>query len=197
MTGALGKAAFLDRDGVINIDRGYVGDPDDFDLIDGVPEALALLRGLGYRLVVVTNQSGIGRGYYTEADYQRVNARMQDTLAGHGIGLDLVLHCPHGPDDGCACRKPMPGMILDGAARLNVALNRSVLFGDKGSDIAAGRAAGVGLCFMVGALPNMSIEAPDEVASGRADGRGADLLACVRMLSGRSDLREDHAEEGR
>jgi len=168
------KAAFLDRDGVINHDLSYIGRPEDFVLIDGVPEALRMLCDAGYALVVVTNQSGIGRGYYNEGDYRRVTDRMRMLLADQGIEFAAILHCPHAPTDGCDCRKPQPGMLLAGADRIGAALDRSVLFGDKESDIAAGRAAGVARCFLIGP--------PGSAARCDADGDGADLLACVRLL---------------
>lgn len=167
------KAAFLDRDGVINHDHGYIRRPEDFQLIDGVPEALQMLRDHGYALIVVTNQSGIGRGYYGEDDYRLVTARMREMLAEHGIVLAAVLHCPHAPDYGCDCRKPKPGMLLAGAAQIGAALRTSVLFGDKPSDIAAGREAGVARCFLVGATQGQEPGANEH---------GADLLTCVRLL---------------
>ena len=167
------KAAFLDRDGVINHDHGYIGRPEDFELIDGVPEALRMLGDHGYSLIVVTNQSGIGRGYYGEDDYRLVTARMRETLAEHGITLAAVLHCPHPPGYGCDCRKPKPGMLLAGAAQIGAALSTSVLFGDKPSDIAAGREAGVGRCFLVGAIHGQAVGDTE---------RGTNLLACVRLL---------------
>ncbi|WP_445191805.1 D-glycero-alpha-D-manno-heptose-1,7-bisphosphate 7-phosphatase [Sphingomonas sp. Tas61C01] len=167
------RAAFLDRDGVINHDLSYVGRAEDFVLIDGVAEALRRLRDAGYVLVVVTNQSGISRGYYSKVDYERVTERMTELLAAHGVAFAAIIHCPHAPADRCACRKPQPGMLLDGAAITGVSLRDSVLFGDKPSDIAAGRAAGVGRCFLVG---------PGEPALVGAEGGGADLLACVRSL---------------
>lgn len=173
------KAAFLDRDGVINHDTGYVGNANDFVLLPDVPLALCLLRDAGYLLVVVTNQSGIGRRYYTETDYERVTARMRCLLSKHDVEIAAVLHCPHLPADGCDCRKPLPGMITRGATLVDADLSRSVLFGDKGSDIAAGRAAGVGRCYRVGA---------SNAASSRdADGWGPDLLACVRLLLAHED----------
>jgi len=167
------RAAFLDRDGVINHDLSYVGRAEDFLLIDGVAEALRRLRDAGYALVVVTNQSGISRGYYSEADYGRVTERMTMLLAAQGVAFTAILHCPHGPADGCSCRKPQPGMLLDGAAITGASLPDSVLFGDKPSDIAAGRAASVGRCFLVG---------PGDPALAGADGGGPDLLVCVRSL---------------
>lgn len=172
------KAAFLDRDGVINRDHGYIGRPQDFELIEGVPEALRMLDDRGYALVVVTNQSGIGRGYYGEEDYRLVTARMRELLAEHGITLAAVLHCPHAPDSGCDCRKPKPGMLLAGAAQIGATPSASVLFGDKPSDIAAGREAGVARCFLVSATQDQTTG---------ADGYGADLLACVRLLLAMQD----------
>ncbi|QHL90219.1 D-glycero-beta-D-manno-heptose 1,7-bisphosphate 7-phosphatase [Sphingomonas changnyeongensis] len=167
------RAAFLDRDGVINLDHGYIGRPEDFELCPGVPEALQRLRDNGFALIVVTNQSGIGRGYFAESDYQAVTQRMVSALAGHGLELAAVMHCPHTPDAGCTCRKPQPGLILSAAARLGIDLHRSAMFGDKTSDVTAGRAAGVGRCFFVG---------PAEQAPAGADGHGADLLSCVGLL---------------
>jgi D-glycero-D-manno-heptose 1,7-bisphosphate phosphatase len=165
------RAAFLDRDGVLNEDTGYVGRVSDFRLLPGVPEALRLLGDAGWLLVVVTNQSGIGRGYYTEADFQAVTAHLRALLAADGVTLAHVAHCPHAPDGGpCRCRKPAPGMILDSAAALGVDLSASVMIGDKPSDVAAGRAAGVARCFLVGGGP------------GEADGHFTDLLACARAL---------------
>ncbi len=173
MSGARRPAAFLDRDGVINRDYGYVGRPADFELIEGVPEALQILRDLGFLLVVVTNQSGIGRGYFTEQAYQDVTDRMRSLLRDAGVDVDAVLHCPHAPDAGCDCRKPQPGLILAAASALAIDLPRSVLFGDKASDLQAGRAAGVGYCFFVGSTAD---------SLDTSSGAGPDLLSCVRLL---------------
>jgi D-glycero-D-manno-heptose 1,7-bisphosphate phosphatase len=171
--------AFLDRDGVINVDHGYIGSPDNLDLIVGVPQALKMLQDEGYKLTVVTNQSGIARGYYTEADYRRVTAHLVDLLSAHGVRLDLVLHCPHGPRDNCRCRKPKPGMILDGLRQLHGDARASILFGDKVSDIAAGRAAGIARSFLIGT----SVDTPVLAESAGAAGHCADLLACAHLLS--------------
>lgn len=168
----LGRAAFLDRDGVINRDSGYVGRPEDFELLPGVVEALRLLADEDHALVVVTNQSGIGRGYYTEADYDRVTSHMRQVLLTAGISLDAVVHCPHLPDTGCTCRKPEPGMILTGLAIVDADPGASVMFGDKPSDIAAGRAAALGQCWLI---------SPDAATKDRdATGIGSSLLDCVR-----------------
>ncbi|MEK8052249.1 D-glycero-beta-D-manno-heptose 1,7-bisphosphate 7-phosphatase [Ideonella sp. DXS22W] len=156
MAEPLRRAVFLDRDGVINTEVDYLHRIADFAFVPGTPQALARLQAAGWALVVVTNQSGIARGYYTEADYQALTAHIRAELARHGVTLDAVLHCPHLPDatvaayrQDCDCRKPAPGMILHAAAELGLDLPASVIVGDKGSDLQAGRAAGVGYGVLV------------------------------------------------
>ena len=178
------RAVFLDRDGVINEDRAYVHRPEEFVLLPGVLEALALLQDQGFALVVVTNQSGIGRGYYTGLDYQRVKLYMQSLLAAEGIELAGVYHCPHHPQAFveryrrvCECRKPEPGLIRLAADELGLSLRNSILVGDKPGDIEAGRSAGVGRCYLV-APPG----ARDIAGTARADGVFASLLECARSI---------------
>ena len=144
-------AIFLDRDGVLNFDYGYVGDPYRITLLEGVPEALLELQLRGYFLVVVSNQSGVARGYFDEAAVLTCN----QTLAGQiinagGPDLDLVLYCPHHPDASvaqykkkCDCRKPAPGLILMAAKQLPIDLSRSFMIGDKPEDVECGIRAGV------------------------------------------------------
>ena len=146
---ALRKAVFLDRDGVVNVDRGYVHRVEDFEFIADTPQALSRLQRAGWALVVVTNQSGIGRGRFGETDYQRLSAHMRSELQRSGVELDAVLHCPHRPDEGCNCRKPAPGMLLSAAAEAGLDLPASVMVGDKLADLQAGRAAGVARCVLV------------------------------------------------
>ena len=143
------RAAFLDRDGVINIDHGYVSRQDNFEWVPGVLEAAKSLHDVGFLLVVVTNQSGIGRGYYSEGDFESLTAWMKDCFADAGAPLSGVYYCPHHPTNAlgelrreCQCRKPQPGMLLQAAKDLNIDLSRSVIFGDKPSDILAGIRAG-------------------------------------------------------
>ena len=145
------KAAFLDRDGVINRDMGYVHKIKDFVILDGVLEALIALKSMGFELVVITNQSGIGRGYYSAADVDHLHSHMRNLFAQQRCELTDVLVCPHAPGDNCDCRKPKPGLINSAATRHGIDPGSSVIIGDKLTDIEAGRAGGVPRGFLVGA----------------------------------------------
>ncbi len=178
------KGAFIDRDGVIIEERGYAYRIEDFAPLPGAIAALRELQSAGYRLVVITNQSGIARGLYSEADYQSFSAHMEEQLRVQGVRLDAVEHCPHLPDAPvaryrleCECRKPRPGMLRRAASRLGIEMPGSVLVGDRRSDIEAGRAAGVGRCFLVRSGQRLA-EADEALADGAYD----DLAACVRGL---------------
>lgn len=129
------SAAFLDRDGTIIRDDGYVDDPADVELIPGASQAVALLNARSVPVVVVTNQSGIGRGYYSESDYRGVADVVERELAMRGCALDAVHYCPHAPEEGCECRKPRLGMYREAADRLGVDLGRALYVGDKPSDV--------------------------------------------------------------
>ena len=144
------KAVFLDRDGVVNVDNGYVSHCDDFEFIEGVIEACQQIKAKGYQLVIITNQSGIGRGYYTEDQFMTLTEWMDWSLADKGVDLDGVYYCPHHPEHGigeykqaCQCRKPQPGMILSAKEHLSLDLSQCYLVGDKISDIEAGKNAGI------------------------------------------------------
>jgi len=178
------RAVFLDRDGVIVVDHGYVHRVEDLAFVPGTVPALQRLQADGWRLVVVTNQSGIARGLYTQADYERFTAAMVAALAAAGVRLDAVLHCPHLPDAAvtayrlaCGCRKPGPGMLLRAARELNLDLAASVMVGDRVSDVQAGRAAGVDHCVLV---RSGHVLAADEAEL--ADAVYADLAACADAL---------------
>ena len=153
-------AAFLDRDGVINRDLGYVHRPDQFEWIADAPDAIRLLNERGYRVIVVTNQSGIGRGLYDEAQFHAFMDWIGARLAEHGARLDAVYFCPHHPTEAraayrraCDCRKPRPGLILRALADFDLDAGASFLIGDKPSDLEAARAAGVaGHLFAGGSL---------------------------------------------
>ena len=146
------KALFLDRDGVINKDNHYVHAIEDFEFIDGAFDALRNFQAAGYLLVIITNQSGIGRGLYSEEDFATLMNEVRDILGKENISLAAVYHCPHSPEaaePSCLCRKPRPGMILQACEDLNIDPRLSILVGDKGSDLAAGRSAHVGHCYLV------------------------------------------------
>lgn len=178
------KAAFLDRDGVINRDRAYVHQWNEFEFVPGAVDAMRRLREAGYALIVVTNQSGLARGMYTEAQYQTLTTHMREALAQAGAEVTAVYHCPHHPKGTvsdlaieCDCRKPQPGMILRAAQEHGLSLADSILVGDKPSDIEAARAAGVGKAYIV---QSDNEESTDGLAG--ADAAYADLRACVDAL---------------
>jgi D-glycero-D-manno-heptose 1,7-bisphosphate phosphatase len=155
-----GKALLLDRDGVVNIDHGYVGSRDRFTFLEGIFDLTRHAVDRGYRVVVVTNQSGIARGLYTEESFHALSAWMEQEFAAKGVALAGVFHCPHHPDAVIPAyrresfwRKPAPGMILEAARRLDLDLPRSVFLGDQETDMRAARAAGVGLRALCGDGP--------------------------------------------
>lgn len=148
----LRPAVFLDRDGTLMIDHGFVGDPAQVELLPGVVDGLRALQRGGYALVIVSNQSGVARGYFDLAAVARVEAELARQLERGGVRIDGWYVCPH-YQDGCDCRKPLPGLLTRAARELGLDLPRSVMAGDRGSDIAAGHAAGIpGLWVLTGAL---------------------------------------------
>lgn len=186
MSGAGRKALFLDRDGVINVDHGYVHLAEDVEFREGIFELVRAARELGYAVVVVTNQAGIGRGYYTEEDFQRLSAWMLSVFAAEGAAIDRIYHCPDHPEHGIgvhrresAFRKPQPGMLLQARAELGLCLADSVMVGDKDSDIEAGRRAGVRRTVLV---TGTEAEAESARAEARADLVVSSLHAIVPHL---------------
>jgi D-glycero-D-manno-heptose 1,7-bisphosphate phosphatase len=144
------KAVFLDRDGVINVDReDYVISWSQFHFLPGALEGLRQLTAAGYRLAVITNQAAIGRELASAAEVEELNARMVSALAEGGVRIDAVLYCPHAPEEGCACRKPGAGLLIEAARRLGVSPADTCFVGDWVDDIAAARAAGCAVPILV------------------------------------------------
>ena len=138
------KALFLDRDGVINIDKGHVHKIRDFVFIDSIFELCKKYQDDGFLIIVITNQAGIAKGMYDEHDYQKLTSWMIQQFKHKSISITKVYHCPHHPNySSCLCRKPSPGMILEAEKEFNINLTESVLYGDKDSDIEAGKRAGI------------------------------------------------------
>jgi len=145
----LKRAVFLDRDGTINVEKEYLHRAEEFVFIPGAPEAIKLLKEAGFLVIVVTNQSGVGRGYYDEEAVHRLHRYMDGELARRGASVDAYYLCPHHPLHGigdyrreCDCRKPLPGMLLEAARDFTIDLADSYIVGDKLADVEAGRAAG-------------------------------------------------------
>lgn len=184
----LRKAAFLDRDGVINKDTGYVYRWSEFEFLDGAIEAMQKLQNAGYALVIITNQSGLARGYYTNEDYEFLCYKIHQYLENQGIKLAGVYHCPHHPNGkvkplaiDCDCRKPKHGLIDQAVNRLSLNKKESLLIGDKETDIQAARAANLKKAYLINA--DRTIEA---TTNSDADGEFSSLIDCVEHL-----LKED------
>jgi D-glycero-D-manno-heptose 1,7-bisphosphate phosphatase len=176
------KAAFLDRDGTIIEEKHYIANPDDVVLTDGAVAGLRTLQRAGFKLVVVTNQSGIARGLYTAADFLAVQQRLHELLAGEGVELDAVYHCPHHPDftGPCDCRKPGPGMYRQAERNLDIDLARSVYIGDRAKDVLpAALFGGLGILVATG----YGTEEADPLPAGAL--RAANLEAAAELAKSR------------
>ena len=137
------KVIFLDRDGVINKEIGYLYKIKDFSFINGVFKVCNYLQSVGYNLIIITNQSGIARGYYKEDDFYRLNKWMLKQFTNHGIKILDIFFCPHHPNVECNCRKPKPGLLLDANKKYRIDMKNSWMIGDKEVDIMAANAANI------------------------------------------------------
>src|ERR671932_1084917 len=183
--GRRAPALFLDRDGTLVHPRHYPSRPEDLRLYDGLGPYLRCLQESGFRLVIVTNQSGIARGYFTEADLRQMHAHLAAQLARIGARLDAIYHCPHHPDGvipalavRCTCRKPQPGMVLRAVADLGLDPQRSWLVGDILDDVEAGNRAG---CRTI--LVDLGTEPPPERALRRPDFVARDTLHALQIIT--------------
>ena len=168
----LPSAVFLDRDGTIIKDANYISRPEQVELIDGAAEAISRINAALVPVIVVTNQSGIGRGFYTLADYARVRERVQELLEQHGARIDATYMCPHKPEDGCLCRKPGTLLFERASEDLGIDLSSALFVGDRLRDIEPAKKFGArGVLIPTLATPPAEIEAAANTA------RGADSLS--------------------
>jgi len=178
----LRRAVFLDRDGTLNADSpDFVKTVDELHVFPEAGPALARLSRAGFALVVVTNQSGIARGKTTLAEVTRMHEKLRAALASHGVALLGIEVCPHGPADGCACRKPLPGMILAACARHGIDPARSYMVGDRATDVEAGRRAG---------CATVLIRAAEGGASWAEAAAGPDVARADLVVSGIAEAAE-------
>ncbi|MFO0728565.1 MAG: HAD family hydrolase [Myxococcota bacterium] len=151
----MGPAVFLDRDGTLIDDPGYLSDPDQVRLLGGAGEGLRILAAAGFALVLISNQSGVGRGLFTVQALEAVHRRLLELLEAEGIALAGAWYCTHAPDQGCACRKPAPGLLVQAASALGLSLQDSWMIGDRASDLAAAKAAGARAVLLDGTTPDL------------------------------------------
>lgn len=140
----LNYCLFLDRDGTINYEKNFIKDPDELELLPGAAQAIREARNLGFKVIIVSNQSGVARGIMTEEDVDRVNDRLVQLLSDEGATVDAVYYCPHGPseENGCSCRKPNSGLFERAMREFGIDFNKSIMIGDRLSDIEAGNRIG-------------------------------------------------------
>jgi histidinol-phosphate phosphatase family protein len=179
---------FLDRDGTVIVEKNYLSDPADVELLAGATVGLRRLRDLGFRLVLVTNQSGVGRGYFSLEDVAAVHARLALLLAEEGITLDGFYCCPHRPEDGCSCRKPATGMVDRACAELDLDPRASVMIGDKACDVELGVRCGLATILVQTGYGASQTCAADAVV--------ADLAAAAAWLASQPSRRPSAAERG-
>lgn len=177
--------AFLDRDGVINVDYGYVASPKRFEFVAGIHDFCRFLQSAGYKLIVVTNQSGIARGYYTEAVFFQLNIWMRQQFAQQGIELLDIFYCPHHPQaiipayrQVCRCRKPQPGLFEQACQKYAIDLPHSIMVGDRLSDMAAAQAAGVGQRYLLNPL---TLDIPPEITISAQVGQLTAVMEQIKM----------------
>ncbi|HDP98577.1 MAG TPA: HAD-IIIA family hydrolase [bacterium] len=178
-------AIFLDRDGVINKEVGYLSDPDDFELLPNAVEGMKKFMDMGYRLVIVTNQGGIGLGYFSLQDFYQVNKKMLTQVSRAGILIDKIYFCPHSKAEDCPCRKPKTGLIFKAQEDLNLDLKNSYFVGDSPWDVEAGKNAGMHAIF----IRNQRSPEPDQLGV-KPDLVAADLLEAAQLI-----LQRERGEE--
>jgi len=181
------KALFLDRDGVVNVNHGYVHTKEAFQFIEGIFELCRAATAKGYRIFIVTNQSGIARGYYSQKDFSALSRWLEHRLWLHGIAIDHTYHCPHHPQQQskygitCTCRKPKPGMLFRAQRDFGINLKRSIMVGDSLSDIQCATRAGLQHAILYGPAPHPWWPALAK-AGGKPYYRASHLRAIIPLL---------------
>lgn len=190
-------AVFLDRDGTLNEESGYLNHVDRLKLIDGAAEAVALLSRHGLKTIVVTNQSGVARGYFPETLLPRLHDKLQRLLKERGARLDAIYYCPHHPDIGeppyrrdCECRKPKLGMIRRAEKEFSVDARKSYMVGDKISDVEFGRRAGCKTVLLLTGYGKGELEHNREQLNGDPDHVAADILDAAKWIVSDLEARE-------
>lgn len=169
------QAVFIDRDGTIAKNVNYCSRPEDFELLPSTAKAISLLNQHGFKVIMITNQSGIARGYFTEETLAKIHEKMRGELAKEGAWVDAIYYCPHHPDDNCQCRKPEPKLALQAAKEHDIELLSSFVVGDLQMDIDLGKAVGC-RTILIGTAPPMNDESP------KPDIVVSDLLTAVQII---------------
>ena len=177
-----GRAVFLDRDGVLNVEGGYVVRPEDLLLLPGSAGAVARLNEAGWSVFIYTNQAGVGRGLLTLETLDAIHARLREEIAKEGGALTAIYACPHHPDDACACRKPNPGLLLEAAREHYLDLARCYAIGDSPRDIAAAAQAGCATILVL--TGHTRAYTPESFPAPQPDHVFPDLSAAVEWLCG-------------
>lgn len=179
------RFVLLDRDGTIIVDKHYLHDPKEVELLPNAAEGLKALQDMGFGLAVLTNQSGVGRGFFGEEAVHACNAQVQELLEPYGVMIDAFFYCPHVPEDGCECRKPAPGMMIQAANTLGFTPGESYMVGDKKADIGLGRQTGA-----VSILVRTGYGRKEEATCGEmADHCAEDLLEVAEFIRQRESIR--------
>ncbi len=170
------RFVLIDRDGTINVEKHYLSDPDQLELYPGVGAAIRRLNSLGLGVAVVTNQSGVARGYFDMVRLEEIHTRLYALLESEGAAVDGIYICPHAPDEDCDCRKPLPGMVNQAVAEHHFDPAKAFMIGDKTVDVELGRAVGA-TTFLV-----RTGHGPNHVEGSKADYVVDDLPAAVRII---------------
>ena len=172
------KAVFLDRDGIINVEKNFVKTWDEFEFIPGIFENIKRLNKNGFLVIIVTNQSGIKRGFYTEETLKTIHSNMLKILEDNDAYVDDIFYCPHFDDDNCNCRKPKPGMIIEASEKHNIDLKESWVIGDNERDIIAGKKAG---CKTIHVMINAEQDKQSNIKN-EADFSSKDLYDAINKI---------------